>query len=70
MGIDRRGVQILVAEQFLNGPDVIPALQQVNSKRVTQNMRCARLDDARTTRRFAPLVVRCPLSDDASDETD
>ncbi len=34
MGVDHRGAQLLVAEQLLNGPDVIAVRQKMSRERV------------------------------------
>ena len=46
MGVDHRSGYIGVAEQFLNGADVIATLQQMCGKRMAQGMRRGGLDQA------------------------
>jgi len=43
MGIDHGGAHILMAEQFLDGPDIIAILNQVRGKRMPQGMTTGRL---------------------------
>ena len=45
MGIDHRSLYVRVAEQFLNGPDVITVLKQVGRERVPQRMTARRFGD-------------------------
>jgi len=41
MCVDHRGIQILVAEQFLDRPNVLSRLKQMRGERVPQHMGCA-----------------------------
>ena len=47
VGVDFRSRDVLVAEQFLNNPNICSVLQQVRSKRVAQCMRTNCLCDTR-----------------------
>ena len=38
MGVDHGGFDIFVAEQFLNGADVVAVLEQMGGKRVAEGM--------------------------------
>jgi hypothetical protein len=38
MGIDHGGLEVGVAQQFLDGPDVIPLFHQVGGKAVPEGM--------------------------------
>jgi hypothetical protein len=44
VGVDHRAADVLVAEQFLNGADVVTLLQQAGGKRVTEDVARGRLD--------------------------
>lgn len=59
MGIDLGGAQVLVAEKLLHGPDVVPGLEQVGRKAVSQRMTADGLVDQG---RLAG-VTDCPLED-------
>ena len=45
VGIDHRRLDVFVAEEFLNRPDVVVGLQQVRGKGMAKRMRADRLDD-------------------------
>ncbi len=38
MGINHRGLEILVTKQFLDGPDVISVLKELGRKTMSQRM--------------------------------
>ena len=38
MGVDHGGLEILVPQQFLNRPNIVPLLQQVRGKAVPEGM--------------------------------
>jgi hypothetical protein len=38
MGVDHRGLQLFMPQQFLYGADVLPAFQQVSSERMAQGV--------------------------------
>ena len=46
VGVDHCSLDIFVAEQFLDGPDVIAVLQQVGGERVAKGMGADTLGDA------------------------
>ncbi len=43
MGVNHCGAHVTVAEQFLDGADVCPTLQQVGGKRVSEGVAARRL---------------------------
>ena len=45
MGIDHRGADILVPEQFLDGPDVVTVLKEMGPERMAERMATSRLGD-------------------------
>ena len=45
VGINHRGGNIFVPEEFLNGPDIITILQQMRSKTVPESMTACRFGD-------------------------
>jgi len=47
VGVDHRRPHVLVPQQFLDGPDVVPGLEQVGGKGVPQGVRGHALGDAR-----------------------
>ncbi len=47
VGVDHRRPHVLVPQQFLNGPDVVPGLEQMGGKGVPQSMRGHALGDTR-----------------------
>ena len=53
MRIDHRGRNVFMAEQLLNRANVVAAVEQVHSKRVTKRMWRRRLGDARCSQRIA-----------------
>jgi len=52
MRVDHRGADILVAEQLLDGPDVVTLLEQVGGKRVTEGVARGRLGNPGTADRI------------------
>ena len=40
VGIDHRGTNIGVAQQFLHGPDIVPVLQEMGGEGVTEMGEC------------------------------
>ena len=46
MRVDHRGLDILVAEQFLNGPDIVSVLQQMRGKGMAKRMAACLLRNA------------------------
>ena len=59
VGIDHGGANVLVAEQFLNGADVVAGFEQMSGKTVPKSMGTDRLIYARPTCSLAyrPLYV-------------
>jgi hypothetical protein len=49
MRVDHRGADIAVAEELLDGPDVVVVLQQVGSEGLAKGVTCGGLGDARGT---------------------
>ena len=47
MGVDHRGLDVIVAEQFLDRSDVIPVLKHVRGKRVAERVTTGVLGDPR-----------------------
>jgi hypothetical protein len=47
VGVDHRRPHVLVPQQFLDGPDVVPGLEQVGGKGVPQGVRGHALWEAR-----------------------
>jgi hypothetical protein len=45
VGVDHGGVEIRVAHQFLNGSDVLPALQQLGRERRPEGVATCRFDE-------------------------
>jgi hypothetical protein len=52
MGVDLRGLDILVAEQLLHGADVVAGFEEVGGKAVTEGVGADRLADVRLLRRL------------------
>jgi len=59
MGIDHRGADILVTEQFLDGPDVVAVLKQMGPERMTERVAAGRFGDPE----FSNSFFDCPLPD-------
>lgn len=38
MDVDHRGTDILVPEEFLDGPDVVPVFEEMGSERMAEHM--------------------------------
>ena len=62
VGINHRRAHILVPQEFLHGPNVIPGLQQVRRKRVTQRVTTHSLVHERQTgRHFHCALQNCRI---------
>ena len=68
MGVDHRRAHVRVAQQLMDGPTIIPVLQQVGRKGVTKRMTACRLLSPVSVGRigsdggpmvYIPLVSRC-----------
>jgi hypothetical protein len=57
--IDHRRLDVLVPQEFLHGPNIVPVLQQVRSKAVAQRMATAALIELR----LAYRLFYCLLAD-------
>jgi hypothetical protein len=51
MGVDHGRLDVFVPEQFLNGPDVVPLLQEVGGEGVAEGVARRMLGDPRLTGR-------------------
>ena len=61
MGVDHRRPDALVAEELLDGPDVVAAHQEVGGEGVTQGVAGRRLDDPRLLHRLPEGPLDSPL---------
>ena len=60
MGVDLRRPEILVTEQLLHGPDVLPGLEQMRRERMPEGVAGGRLSDAgQAARAFRGSTERC-----------
>ncbi len=65
MGVNHCGTDILVAQKFLNSPDIIPVFKEVCSKAVSEGMTTNPLDDSGTYKKgtgyfFIPFFEGLP----------
>lgn len=59
MGVDHGGAHVLVPQELLDGADVLPSLQQMGGKRVSEGMAAGLLGDSGLSRRAS--INRRPL---------
>jgi hypothetical protein len=58
VGADHRRLDVLVAQQWLDGAYVIVVLQEVRGEAVAQGVRAGRFGDARPLRRLADRFLQ------------
>ena len=61
VGINHRGGEIFVPEEFLDGPDIITILQKMGSKTVPKSMTARRFRDPASPDRVLDRVLQVSL---------